>query len=153
MNKVNTLTNFLKDLAVKYGLEFESDCSYYSNELKVRYERFDYQTRSKKGRRFTFTKQAWDDINHTIDVVEKELIEHFNLKKVNSSSLQEIKKVIFNDPATIVFWEDGTKTVVKAQDEEFDPEKGLAMAISKKALGNQGSYYNVFKKWVREEAE
>lgn len=59
-----------------------------------------------------------------------------------------IKKVIFNDPATIVFWNDGTKTVVKAHDEEFDPEKGLAMAISKKLLGNKGNYYNEFKKWL-----
>jgi hypothetical protein len=59
-----------------------------------------------------------------------------------------IKKVIFNDPATIVLWEDGTKTVVKAQDEDFDAEKGLAMAISKKALGNQGNYCNEIKKWT-----
>ena len=61
----------------------------------------------------------------------------------------EIKKVIFNDPATIVFWADNTKTVVKCgEDEMFDPEKGLAMAISKKALGNCGSYFETFKKWT-----
>lgn len=61
----------------------------------------------------------------------------------------EISKVIFNEPATIVIWADGTKTVVKAQDgEEFDPEKGMAMAISKRALGDKGNYYEEFKKWV-----
>lgn len=59
-----------------------------------------------------------------------------------------IKKVIFNDPATIVFWKDGTKTVVKANNEPYDPEKGLAMAISKKILGNKGNYFNEFKKWL-----
>lgn len=59
------------------------------------------------------------------------------------------ENVIFNDPATIVFWKDGTKTVVKATYEDFDPEKGLAMAISKKALGNKRDYYNVFKKWLK----
>ena len=59
-----------------------------------------------------------------------------------------IKKVIFNDPATIVFWNDGSKTVVKSHDEVFDPEKGLAMAVSKKLLGNKGNYYNEFKKWL-----
>ena len=59
-----------------------------------------------------------------------------------------IKKVLFRDPATIVFWSDGTKTVVKASNEEYDPEKGLAMAISKKFLGNGGNYYNEFKKWL-----
>ena len=61
---------------------------------------------------------------------------------------RHIKNVIFNDPATIVFWNDGTKTVVKAQNEKFDPEKGLAMAIAKKSLGNKGNYYNEFKKWL-----
>ena len=63
----------------------------------------------------------------------------------------KIVKVIFNDPATIVYWIDGTKTVVKSEGEKFDPEKGLAMAISKKLLGNNGNYYNEFKKWLSEE--
>ena len=67
--------------------------------------------------------------------------------------LPSIKNVIFNDPATIVFWGDGTKTVVKAEGEPFDPEKGLAMAIAKKALGNKGNYYNEFKKWLPKEEE
>lgn len=63
------------------------------------------------------------------------------------SSIFGIDKVIFNSPATIVFWNDGTKTVVKCSDNDiFDPEKGLSMAISKKALGNTSSYYNTFKK-------
>lgn len=63
------------------------------------------------------------------------------------STYFKIEKVIYNDPATIVFWKDGTKTVVKAcLDDEYDPEKGLAMAISKKALGNKGNYYETFKK-------
>ena len=67
----------------------------------------------------------------------------------NPARMDTIKKVIFNRPATIVFWKDGTKTVVKCQDKEtYDPEKGLAMAIAKKALGNEGNYYEVFKKWL-----
>lgn len=62
-----------------------------------------------------------------------------------------ITEVIFNNPATIVFWSDGTKSVVKTQNgEAFDPEKGLAMAIVKKAFGNKGNYYNYIKKWVDE---
>lgn len=71
---------------------------------------------------------------------------------MSSSHIPEIKNVIFNDPATIVFWEDGTKTVVKCQDgDEFDPEKGLAMAIAKKAYGNKGNYCNKMKKWLPKE--
>ena len=63
----------------------------------------------------------------------------------------KIKKVIFNDPATIILWKDGTKTVVQTQGEDFDPEKGMAMAIAKKALGNEGNYYDIFKEWLPEE--
>lgn len=65
-----------------------------------------------------------------------------------------IKKVIFNNPATIIIWRNGDKTVVKAgEGEEYDPEKGFAMAIAKYALGNQGNYYETFKKWLPEEKE
>ena len=65
----------------------------------------------------------------------------------------EIEKVIFNDPATIVFWSDGSKTVVKCANEEFDKEKGLAMAICKRVLGNKGNYFNEFRKWIKDEEE
>ena len=62
-----------------------------------------------------------------------------------------IKKVKFNPPATIVFWTDNTKTVVKCNGEDYDPEKGLAMCICKKVLGDKGNYYEVFKKWLPKE--
>ena len=58
----------------------------------------------------------------------------------------EIKNVIFNDPATIVYWADGTKTVVKCQDGDiYNKEAGLALCIAKKALGNKSSFNNLFK--------
>lgn len=66
-----------------------------------------------------------------------------------------IEDVIFNGPATIVKWMDGTKTVVKAQKgkngktEKLDPEKGLAMAICKKVYGNDGRYYDIFKRYCK----
>lgn len=63
--------------------------------------------------------------------------------------LNKIEKVIFNDPATIVIWANGDKTVVKCDGEKYDPEKGLAMAITKYLLGNnQGYYYDIFTKWL-----
>lgn len=73
------------------------------------------------------------------------------LVKYMTASELKIKKVIFNKPATIVFWEDDTKTVVQCGPlDSFDPEKGLAMAIAKKALGNKGNYYNEIYKHVNE---
>lgn len=83
------------------------------------------------------------------DVATTEAI--FNATRTVQTVIPKIKDVIYNDPATIVFWKDGTKTIVKCKNEKFDPEKGLAMAFSKKMLGNKGNYYNVFKKWLPEE--
>lgn len=69
--------------------------------------------------------------------------------ETKSCTVMAIDKVIYNDPATIVLWSDGTKTVVKCQTGDiFDKEKGLAMAISKKVFGNTGSYCEVFKRFA-----
>ena len=66
----------------------------------------------------------------------------------------EIKNVIFNGPCTIVQWSDGDKTIVKCENEDFDKEKGLAMAICKKFLStnkSKSNYYDIFDKWIPEE--
>ena len=94
---------------------------------------------------FEVNKYCYNDVIATRDFLN-------SIYGMSSSRIPEIKNVIFNDPATIVFWEDGTKTVVKCQDgDEFDPEKGLAMAIAKKAYGNKGNYCNKLKKWLPKE--
>lgn len=92
--------------------------------------------------------------DHDDSVLPQVLVDAIIMKqrsKMSSNALPKIKQVIFNNPATIVFWMDDTKTIVKAVNEKFDPEKGLAMAIAKKCLGNKGNYFNEFKKWIREE--
>lgn len=61
-----------------------------------------------------------------------------------------IRKVIFNDSATIVLWSDGSKTVVKCGPEDtYDMEKGLAMAIVKKMAGNDNRFHKVFKQYPK----
>lgn len=67
------------------------------------------------------------------------------------NGMPSIEKVIFNKPATIVLWEDGTKTVVKCSSKDiWNPEKGLSMCIIKKICGNDNSYHKIFKKWIPE---
>lgn len=52
-----------------------------------------------------------------------------------------IEKIIFNPPATIVFWDDGEKTVVKCKEsDEFDYECGLAFAIAKRYFGSRSEF-------------
>lgn len=70
-------------------------------------------------------------------------------KTVSATNTAAIKDVIFAPPATIVYWSDGSKTVVKCSEKDvFDPEKGLAMAIAKRCGGNKGSYYKEIQNWV-----
>lgn len=69
----------------------------------------------------------------------------------NRRYVPEIKRVYFNEPYTIVIWDDKTKTIVKTQgDEVYDPEKGLTMAICKKLYGNKGSYFDQISKWTNQ---
>lgn len=72
-------------------------------------------------------------------------------KSTSATNAAAIKRVIFNPPATIVYWSDCTKTVVKCNvNDIFDPEKGLAMAIAKLCVGNTGAYYAEIRHWVAE---
>ena len=72
-------------------------------------------------------------------------------ERINGMSKPKIKRVLFNPPATIIFWEDDTKTVVKCQEgDEYDPEKGFVMAYLKKLLGNDNTFNKEINKWVWE---
>lgn len=50
------------------------------------------------------------------------------------TAIPEIEKVIFQKTHTIVLWKDKTKTIVNCSEENFDKEKGLAMAIARKVM-------------------
>lgn len=53
------------------------------------------------------------------------------------------EKVVFNPPATVVLWADGTKTVVKCDPEDtFNETTGVALCYMKKALGNTSRELN-----------
>ena len=63
---------------------------------------------------------------------------------------ESIERVIFNNPATIVYWKDKTKTLVICQPgDEYNKEIGLAMCIIKKVCGNKGNYNDIFEKWCK----
>lgn len=94
--------------------------------------------------RAIYTAMAIDYSRQSTERAEKNDIVRFGMCNVS------IRKVIFNDPATVVLWSDGTKTVVKCGPEDtFDMEKGLAMAIVKKMAGNDNRFHKVFKQWCK----
>lgn len=81
------------------------------------------------------------------DDVIKFLSGWYKFEKVTDDSI--ISRVIFNDPATIILWSDGTKTIAKTHgDDAFDPEKGFAVACAKKLLGGGNAFRMEFAKWT-----
>lgn len=89
----------------------------------------------------------WKQIDNAINALEK--VEYPSIKIPNRIT---VKKVVFNPPATIIIWNDGSKSVVKAQNgEPFDPEKGFVMAYLKKLLGNDNTFNKEITKWVKYE--
>lgn len=87
-------------------------------------------------------------------IIPKTSFEKVFEKLSNRNTIPEIRELVFNNPATIIFWEDGTKTIVKTQNgEAFDKEKGFCMAVVKKLFGNEGNYYNIVDKWINKKAK
>lgn len=80
---------------------------------------------------------------YTINVKEPADKEELNqaimcLFGIESSKAPKAKQVILNDPATVVIWEDGTKTVTKAKDgDEYDDKVGLLLCAVRKASNNR----------------
>ena len=64
-----------------------------------------------------------------------------------NSVLRMIDRVIFNKPATIVLWKDGTKTVVKCQKgDHYNKETGLALCCLKKVCdGSSRKLHDILK--------
>ena len=61
-----------------------------------------------------------------------------------------VSKIIFNPPATIVFWEDGTKTVVKCSaEDEFSEYCGFLAALGKKVYENNNQIKKLIDKKSR----
>lgn len=86
---------------------------------------------------------VYDAVRGAMDRIKKEET------TMNCDIRSNIKDVIFSDRVTVILWKDGTKTMVRAgKHEDYDPEKGFAMAVCKKMFGNEGNYYEVFKKYV-----
>ena len=97
------------------------------------------------------TKEEMQYCRNDVAVTEK-LFKEEKIMRFNSCK-PTIKNVIFNSPATIVMWSDGTKTVVKCgENDDFDPEKGVAMCCMKKLLGTNktgSNYLDKVEKYIQ----
>lgn len=87
-------------------------------------------------------------------------LKHFQNRSVGTYKIPEVREIRYNGPATIVFWEDNTKTVVKVQpgEECYDPDKAFVMAVCKKLFGNKFNRHltkaqKAFEKFCEDEYE
>lgn len=71
--------------------------------------------------------------------------------KDKNGNIVYIKKVIYNNPATIVFWSDKTKTTCKAiENDTYNEEAGLSICILKKILGTD-EVVSILNYWIDEQ--
>ena len=65
-----------------------------------------------------------------------------------------VKKIIYNDPATVVFWEDGTKTVVKrSKGEKNNHYAAFCAALAKKIYKNNSQVNKIVQSGEDQEAK
>lgn len=84
-------------------------------------------------------KDTANAIDTVFDLIKEQLTEY----------AQEncVKKIIRNGPATIVFWDDGTKTIVKrAKGTKDDIYMAFCSAFAKKMLGSNSRIQRIIKK-------
>lgn len=79
--------------------------------------------------------------------ISKETFDKYIMPQPDKS----INKVIFNGLATIIFWADGTKTIVKcSKNDIYDPEKAFLMAYFEKISGlNKSQVKKTLEKYTR----
>ena len=66
------------------------------------------------------------------------VVGHFYMHTPVKDAIDMIDKVIYHDPATIIYWKDRTKTVVKCQEGfEYDEVVGFLMCILKKTINGR----------------
>lgn len=63
---------------------------------------------------------------------------------------KNIKKVVFNNPATIIIFTDDTKVVAKVHNEEFDEEKGFLMAMSRILFETRAEMNKIIDKGIED---
>ena len=76
-----------------------------------------------------------------------------NETKFTPLYMPRIREVMFNDPATICWFEDNSKTVaIAGHGDKYDKETGLAICMLKRVLGNK-EYRNIMDKHCYDEVK
>ena len=78
---------------------------------------------------------------------------NFYIEKNGSTKMIYIKKVLYNNPVTVVWWSDGTVTRNRCPENvTYNPDTGLLFCIAKRLLGNN-DVAEIFNAWSLPENE
>ena len=71
-------------------------------------------------------------------------------KTVIDKSCNDVKHITTATPIkrTIIEWNDGTTTTVECAEKDYNPYYGFAIAVAKKAMGNDNTMSNEADKWL-----
>lgn len=128
---MSTYIHLKDDTGCNVKFLVRSDCSYVKEEPGPFSQEHTFRGR-------------WGDEHIKAEIIGRDLHDLIHGKRRQPI---EIDRVIFNNPATIVFWKGGDKTVVKCMDgDAYSKEVGLAMCVCKRVFGDK--YHRVFKDWV-----
>lgn len=151
---MNNMVKEFEDRGFKVSKSYQSDMEKYRFAItkgeKTIVGYFEYRGKDshevRDDRQWAFIKDMCDRYDAEYNYVKTDVDA---VNEVISQKTPKIKVVHFSNDVTTVIWEDGTKSQVRCQlGDRFDPEKGLALAIAKRALGNKGSWYDEIKKWI-----
>jgi len=108
---------------------------------------------------------AYDTISTTINSdiccgysssssVSNTIKKHEETKKAEKKTYSDKfmpERILYNDPATIVFWKDGTKTVVKkSKEEKFNKYNAFCAALAKKIFENNSRVNKIVQSGVNQ---
>ena len=96
----------------------------------------------------TFTPRG----DHSIDAMAYAMNDIDTVYRFKGINNKLPKKYIINDGATILFWHDDTKTIIKrAEDDNFDPVKGFLWAYFQKHSGLSKTKANKYLRNIEQE--
>lgn len=85
---------------------------------------------------FPSFKLPSNDDPSNVTYIKYETPEPSHTYRLNMTNMPKVKSVIFNKRATIVYFEDGTKCIVRKSDhDEYNREHAVVYAIVKRAYG------------------
>lgn len=140
-----------RDIALVPKLRDIGECDgAFGDAVYFKFNKFNKEEPEEMGKKDKTVLDVWntftEDQKNIVYFVIGKALEDKGIKiPLPAPQKASIHKIVFNGPATVVFWTDGTKTIVRYNDETEtidDREKAVFAACAKKLLGTNATGSN-----------